>query len=261
MNYIEIAHEVRIYEPEKWNRDTEIKGILFDMDGLVLDTEVLYTRFWQEAAWALGYPMTREQALGMRSLSRNLASEKLNLYFGKNVDYEGMRQKRIELMSAYIEKEGVQPKPGIKELLAYLKEKGIKTAIATSSPLDRTEQYLRTVELEHAFDKLISGYMVKKGKPEPDIYLLAAKELGLPPGHCLALEDSPSGLISASRAGCLPVMIPDQDEPTEETKRLLFAKAGRLDRVIDLLEWMRNERNFIFSEKNGVPTSDFTAET
>ena len=79
--------------------------------------------------------------------------------------------------------------------------------------------------------------MVKRGKPEPDIYQLAALELGLDPQECLALEDSPSGLLSASRVGCLPVMIPDQDQPTEETKQLLFAKAERLDLVIELMKW------------------------
>ena len=96
---------------------------------------------------------------------------------------------------------------------------------------------MESVGLKDAFDKIISGYMVKKGKPEPDIYQVAAAELGLEPCECLALEDSPPGILSANRAGCFPVMIPDQDEPTEETEALLFAKADRLDRVIDLLGW------------------------
>ena len=123
--------------------------------------------------------------------------------------------------------------------MAYLKENDIKTAIATSSPLDRTEKYLDSVGLKDAFDKLISGYMVKKGKPEPDIYELAAAELGLESQECLALEDSPSGILSACRAGCYPVMIPDQDQPGEETEQILFAKADRLDQVIGLLEWFK----------------------
>ncbi len=237
MNIEKIADGVTIYNPKKWNRNTKIKGLLFDMDGLILDTEKLYTRFWQEAANALGYSMTREQALGMRSLSREFGAAKLQSYFDKPVSYEEVRLKRIELMNAFIEKEGVEAKAGVEELLAYLKENGIKAAIATSSPLDRTEKYLEYVGLEGAFDKLISGYMVKKGKPEPDIYQLAAKELGLSPEECLALEDSPSGILSASRAGCFPVMIPDQDQPEEETEQILFAKADRLDQVINLLEW------------------------
>ena len=224
MNTHQIAEGVIIYEPKKWERDITIKGILFDMDGLILDTEKLYTRFWQEAANSLGYPMTKEQAIGMRSLNREFGAAKLQSYFDRPIDYEAVRSKRIELMSAYIEKEGVEVKPGIYELLEVLKEKGIKTAIATSSPIERTTQYLKSVGLENSFDKLISGYMVKKGKPEPDIYLLAAAELGLRPDECLALEDSQSGLISGSRAGCYPVMIPDQDEPTAETEEILFAR-------------------------------------
>lgn len=238
MNTHQIAEGVIVYEPKKWERDITIKGILFDMDGLILDTEKLYTRFWQEAANSLGYPMTKEQAIGMRSLNREFGAAKLQSYFDRPIDYEAVRSKRIELMSAYIEKEGVEVKPGIYELLEFLKEKGIKTAIATSSPIERTNQYLKSVGLENSFDKLISGYMVKKGKPEPDIYLMAAAELGLRPDECLALEDSQSGLISGSRAGCYPVMIPDQDEPTAETEEILFAKADSLHYIISLLKWL-----------------------
>lgn len=213
-----------------------MEAVLFDMDGLVLDTEKLYTRFWQEAARACGYPMTKEQALGMRSLNRGAGLAKMQSYFGKEVDYDRIRGKRIEMMDAFVEKEGVTLKSGIHELLAYLKEQGIKTAIATSSPIERTFLYLTSVGLEKSFDELVSGYMVEKGKPEPDIYLYAAEKLGVKPSRCMVLEDSPAGILAAHRAGCLPVMIPDQDEPDEETKTLLYAKVERLDRIIDLLK-------------------------
>lgn len=213
-----------------------VEAILFDMDGLVLDTEKLYTRFWQEAANALGYPMTKEQALGMRSLNRGAGLSRMQSYFGENVDYDGIRAKRIEMMDAFVEKEGVTLKPGIHELLAYLKERGIKTAIATSSPIERTILYLTSVGLEKSFDELVSGYMVEKGKPEPDIYLYAAKRLGVEPFRCMVLEDSPAGILAAYRAGCLPVMVPDQDEPDEETSSMLYAKADSLLEVISLLQ-------------------------
>ena len=240
MNIEQIAEGVLIYNLPKWGKDIFIKGILFDMDGVILDTEKLYTRFWQEAANVLGYPMTKEQAMGLRSLNREFGAAKMQSYFDVPVNYEEVRNKRIELMNAFIEKEGVELKPGIRELLAYLKEKGIKTAIATSSPIERTEKYLEAVGLTGAFDKLISGYMVKKGKPEPDIYQLAAREIGLLPQECLAIEDSPSGLLSANRAGCYPVMVPDQDMPTPETEALLFAKADSLEKIIFLLKWLEN---------------------
>lgn len=213
-----------------------VEAILFDMDGLVLDTEKLYTRFWQEAARFFGYPMTKEQALGMRSLNRGAGLKKMQSYFGPDVDYERIRGKRIERMDAFVEKEGVELKPGIHELLLFLKQRGIKTAIATSSPIERTILYLTSVGLQNSFDELVSGYMVEKGKPEPDIYLYAAKKLGVEPSYCMVLEDSPAGILAAHRAGCLPVMVPDQDEPDEETKKLLYAKAENLERVIDLLK-------------------------
>ncbi len=212
-----------------------LKAVFFDMDGLVLDTEKLYTRFWQEAGIAMGYPMTKEHALGMRSLNREAGLAKMQSYFGESVDYDGTRNKRIELMEAFIQKEGVEVKLGLDVLLSYLKEQGIKTAITTSSPLERTISYLSMVGLEHSFDKLITGYMVKKGKPEPDIYLYASQQFGLQPSECMVLEDSPAGITAAYRAGCKSVMIPDQDEPTKEIEKMLFAKVKSLDLVVELL--------------------------
>lgn len=216
--------------------NVEIKGVLFDMDGVILDTEILYSRFWQEAANVLGYPMTREQALGMRSLNSKAGAAKIHSYFGEEASFTDIRSKRIELMDAFVEKEGVGLKPGIHELLAYLKGQGIRTAIATSSPIERTMKYLASVHLEQEFDEIISGYMVPHGKPEPDIYLHAADKLGLDVKNCMVLEDSPSGSLAGNRAGCVVVMVPDQDQPDEKTKELLFAKADSLLHVIKLLE-------------------------
>ena len=209
------------------------------MDGLILDTEKLYCRFWQEAARILGYPMTMEQALGMRSLNRHAGEAKLKSYFGEGISYTEVREKRIELMDAFVEKEGVTTKPGILELLAFLQEKQIRTAIATSSPIGRTKKYLSSVHLENEFDAIVSGYMVEHGKPEPDIYVYAARQLGLKPENCIVLEDSPAGILAAYRAGCMPVMIPDLDEPDEETRKLLFAQAESLVQFREVLEKSR----------------------
>ncbi len=217
----------------------QIKGILFDMDGLILDTEKLYCRFWQEAARILGYPMTMEQALGMRSLNRYAGEARLKSYFGEGISYTEVREKRIELMDAFVEKEGVTTKPGIWELLAFLQEKQIRTAIATSSPIGRTKKYLSSVHLENEFDAIVSGYMVEHGKPEPDIYVYAARQLGLKPENCIVLEDSPAGILAAYHAGCMPVMIPDLDEPDEETRKLLFAQAESLVQFREVLEKSR----------------------
>lgn len=224
-----------IYKPE-WGTQRPIRGVLFDLDGLVLDTEKLYSRFWMESCHFYGFPMTYEQSLGMRALNAQRGEAQLKAYFGEEVNYLNLRNKRIELMEAYVDEHGVDLKPGIRELLAWLEENHIPAAIASSSPVPRIRKYLAFHGLDTRFRALCSGRDVPKGKPEPDIYLHAAAALGLKPEACLALEDAPAGIQSAYRAGCLGVMIPDQDQPSEETRALLYAKADSLLDVISLLE-------------------------
>ena len=216
-------------------RGTAVKGVLFDMDGVILDTEKLYVRFWREAAQFYGYPMTWEMGLGMRSLSREVGERRLKEYLGEDADYYMIRNKRIEMMNAYIQMHGIEAKPGIQELLHFLKEKGLKCAIATSSPLDRAQMYLSQVGIADEFDEIVSGHMVEHGKPAPDIYIYAASKVGLVPEECLVLEDSPTGLLAANRAGCIPVMVPDQDEADENAKALIYAVAENLLAVRGLL--------------------------
>lgn len=219
-----------------WAQGRRVEGILFDMDGVILDTEKMYTRFWQEALNTLGYPMTREQALGMRSLNRGAGEAKLQSYFGPEVDYQQARNKRIELMDAYVADHGVEALPGIGELLTYLDARGIAAAITTSSPMERVVQYLKPLGLFDRFQKICTGYQVAKGKPEPDIYLFGAESLGLNPKNCIAIEDSDAGILSAYRAGCLPVMVPDQDIPAPETLPRLYALANSLFDLPEVIE-------------------------
>ena len=216
------------------DRSAPIRGVLFDMDGVVLDTEKLYARFWAEAAQALGYSMTYEQALGMRSLNSAAGQAKLESYFGPGVSRAVMRDKRVELMDAYVAEYGVEAKIGIHELLDHLKTRGIKTAIATSSPMDRATAYLGSLGLLGKFDCICSGHDVKRGKPEPDIYLHAASCIGISPENCLAIEDSMAGIQSAHAAGCWPVLVPDLDGSHEEMRKMLYAEADSLLDIIEL---------------------------
>ena len=100
-----------IYKPT-----TAVRGVLFDMDGVILDTEKLYTRFWLEGAHALGFPMTREQAIGLRGMNLGEAARMIGTYFGSPEYYQPIKNKRIELMDAYIAQHGVEPKAGIREI-------------------------------------------------------------------------------------------------------------------------------------------------
>ena len=222
-----------IYQPD---RTVKVRGVLFDMDGVVLDTEKLYARFWREAAEEQGYTMSYEQALGMRSLNSTAGQAKLEEYFGPGVSRQRFREIRIRRMDAYTEVHGVEAKPGIGELLDYLDGQGIRKAITTSSPTERVEKYLKPLGLLDRFDRVCSGHQVPKGKPEPDIYLYGAACLELAPEECLALEDSYTGILSAYRAGCMAVMVPDLDQPDEKTLALLFGKADGLGDVIAMIK-------------------------
>ena len=212
-----------------------VRGVLFDMDGVVLDTEALYARFWREAAKVLGHDMSYEQALGMRSLSPVAGQAQLERYFGKGVSRAEFRKVRIERMDAYIDEHGVDLKPGIRELLDALDSKGIPAAITTSSPIERVQRYLGPHGLLPRFQRLCSGAEVAHGKPEPDIYLFGAACLGVKPEECIAVEDSPAGVLSAYRAGCMTVMVPDLDQPDADTEKLLFAKADSLIELIEMI--------------------------
>jgi HAD superfamily hydrolase (TIGR01509 family) len=219
-----------------WGENRPILGVLFDMDGLVLDSEILYSRFWIEACREFGYTMSNAQSLKMRALGRIQAEEMLHSFFGPEADYHAIRAARIQLMDTFIEENGVQTKPGIFELMDYLQAQGISTAITSSSPVPRIRSHLSRHGLDTRFDALCSGRDMPHGKPAPDIYLHGAAVLGLKPEQCMALEDAPAGILSAHRAGCLPVMIPDQDQPGKETKDLLYAMCDTLADVISLME-------------------------
>ena len=213
-----------------------VHGVLFDMDGVVIDTEKLYTRFWMEAARALGHPMTLEQALQMRSLGQGPSQEKLDSFFGPGVvDYTELRSRRIKLMDAFIAVHGVEEKPGIRALLALLREKNIPCAITSSSSIPLIREHLGNLGLLEGFTALCSGKDVPHGKPAPDIYLAGAAAIGVAPENCLAIEDSPAGIEAAWRAGCMPIIVPDQDQPSDEVLSRCFAKADSLFDVMELI--------------------------
>lgn len=214
----------------------QIQGVIFDMDGLMLDTEKLLVRFWMQAAQEAGFPMTFEHVLGIRSLAAVYAKPKLQGIFGKDFNYEQIRARRRELTAEYLHTHEIEKKAGLDELLDYLHKNQYRIAVATATRREQAEEYLRKVQVYQYFDAFICGDMVTKGKPDPEIYLTSSKGLGLPPESCIALEDSPNGILSAYRAGCHPVMVPDLSQPDEELKKYLSACVPTLADVIPLLK-------------------------
>lgn len=193
------------------------------MDGLLIDTEKLYLKYWKQAAADFGYEMKDEHVFAIRSLARKFSIPKLKSFFGEDLPTEEIRARRTELIDADIERNGITVKKGMRELMGYLRERGVRTAVATSTARDRTERYLGKIGAGELFDAVICGDMVSSGKPDPEIYLTAAKALGLAPQECAAFEDSPNGIRAAHAAGCEAIMIPDLTPPEEEIIPLLSA--------------------------------------
>ena len=210
-----------------------IKAVIFDMDGILIDTEKWLNVYWQQAAKEAGFEVTREDGLAIRSLAGKYAGPYLRGIFGDSFDYEAIRARRKELMREHIAKYGIEKKPGVDDILSYLAEKNMKRAVATATDPERTKQYLTQIGIYDKFDKIVSATTVENGKPQPDVYLYACEQIGEKPEDCIAVEDSPNGILSAYRAGLSVVMVPDLTEPDEETAKMLYA---RIDTVSGLKE-------------------------
>lgn len=212
------------------------KAVIFDMDGVLIHTEEYLIRYWCQAAQEAGYPFTREHGLLLRSLAGEYAEPLLKEIFGEKFDYQKVRNRRKALMQAHLEKYGVEKKPGVEELLDYLHQAGIQTAVATATDRSRASAYLQEIGIYDRFDRIICATEVPHGKPQPDVYLYACKELGLAPEECIAVEDAPNGILAAYRAGVPVIMVPDQSEPDTELEKLLFDRAESL---LDLKEKLK----------------------
>ena len=218
------------------NANNIIKGAVFDMDGLMIDTEKLYLLYWKKAAADFGYDMKDEHVYAIRSLARKYSIPMLKSFFGEDFPTEEVRARRNELINAHIEKNGINLKKGLFELLNWLKDHGVKLAVATATPRERATLYLRKINALDLFDTVVCGDMIANGKPDPDIYLTAARELDLPPEQCAAFEDSPNGIKAAHAAGCHAIMIPDMTPPDDEITPLLSAVYPDLAQAISYFE-------------------------
>lgn len=213
-----------------------IRGLIFDMDGVLLDTERIYFSCWQKSAAELGYTLKPEYALAVRSCCQNYAESYLKRMLGEEFDYLAVRNRRRELVSQYIVEHGITQKPGIAKLVQYCKNNGIRVAVATATSKELAEERLAMAGLSDIFSVIVGGDQVERGKPAPDIYLTAAQALGLPAEACAAVEDSPNGIAAAFAAGCSPIMVPDLTAPEDCFQPLLLGVAADLEQVIPILQ-------------------------
>ena len=212
-----------------------IKAILFDMDGVLLDTERLYMEADKAAAADMGYAFTQEVLHKLCGAGWDLVRDTICGHFGDGFDFDAYVERTRAHMHRFIDGGHVQLKPGLTELLQWMDEHGIHRAVATSAANDMAERMLQETGLYSQFGAVITRSMVQNGKPAPDIFISAATALGRLPGECAAVEDSFLGLRSASAAGCVTIMVPDMLPPSDEIRPFCHAVLPSLAQIPDYL--------------------------
>ena len=189
------------------------QAAIFDMDGLMFDTEQMYQACWNEIAGEMGITLgehfTREISGSNGDLLRSIVRKYYHTDDPDALFQEVVRRTEVRLRTA------VPVKPGLVELLEFLKEKGVRLAVASSSYLRMIESNLNVSGTRKYFDQVVSGTSIGRGKPDPDIFLYAAEQLNLDPKDCYVLEDSINGVLAGLAAGCETIMVPDCAEPNE----------------------------------------------
>ncbi|HEY7945925.1 MAG: HAD family hydrolase [Burkholderiales bacterium] len=201
-------------------------AVIFDMDGLMLDTETLALRAWERAARGLARDFDFDLCRQMVGRDFGDCVALIRARHGPDFPVDALTQAWAADYDTIVAAEGIAVKPGLTEILDLLDERGTALAVATSTRRERARAKLDRVDLLHRFAALVGGDEVARGKPAPDIFLAAAARLGVEPGDCVVLEDSEPGIIAAWAAGMTPVMVPDLHPPSAallERKPLVLA--------------------------------------
>lgn len=217
-------------------RQKEFKAIVFDMDGVIFDSETCVIESWKVVAARHG--IENVETVLPNCLGRNYDTTKQIFldYYGKNFPYDDYKKECSKVYHDTYDGGRLPMKPGIRELLEFLKQNDYKVGLASSTRKATIVQQLEDAKLIQYFDDLVSGDMLTKSKPEPDIYLMACERLEVKPEDAIAIEDSFNGIRSAYRAGTFPIMVPDLMEPDEEMNDI----SGKiLNSLFDVLEWLK----------------------
>lgn len=221
----------------------QLQAVVFDMDGLMFDSERVVKISWDKAGEILGYgPLGHNivNTLGTNRTNREIYFKK---QYGQDFPFDEFLTIYRNAYYEYSENHGVPVKEGLHELLEVLREKNMKIGVATSSSAEHAWANLKREHIEDYFQTVITGDMVHQGKPEPDIYLKACEGLKALPETAMALEDAVNGIRSAYKAGMMPVMIPDLVKDTSQIDELLFGKyRSLLDVAGELKHLEKKER-------------------
>ena len=213
----------------------KVELVIFDMDGLIFDTERLSYLSWVEAAKKFEINFDNNTFYKLLGTNHDSIRNTLIAKYGDRINVDDYMKEKRKINLSLI-KDGAEKKPGLEELLRYLTNNKIKKAVATSSNREIALGLLEKADVLRYFDYVLCGDEVRKSKPDPEVFLNVAKKLEVNPKNCLVLEDSEAGVIAASRGKIRVIMIPDVKEPEKEIEELVYKKLGNLKEVIDVIE-------------------------
>ena len=197
-----------------------IELVIFDMDGLMFDTEIISKRAWYEAGQAYGYELDEDFLFGFIGMNVNSIGNAFRKTYGDEFPFEEVNKFQKEKLENILDTEGFEIKKGLLEILDYLDEKKIKKAVATSSGRIKATKLISQAGILNRFDSIICGDEVTKGKPDPEIFLKACSKLDIAPENALVLEDSERGLLAANAGNIKCLVIPDLLEISSENRHL-----------------------------------------
>lgn len=198
------------------------RGAIFDMDGTLFDTEKIYQQVWLDVAEEFGEERISTFPPAISGTNLGEESERIVKRFYPNIDAKAYIARVLQEVRARAERD-LELMAGVEEILTFFKSAGVPMAVASSAPVKVIEKNLTRSNLRGYFKTLVGGDLVSKGKPDPEIFLLAAQKLNLPASDCYIFEDSFNGIRAAAASGGVAIMIPDQVQPTDDIRKICSA--------------------------------------
>ena len=213
---------------------TDGSAVVFDMDGVIFDSERLVLECWEKIGEKYHLEGMRDAFLPCIGTNDIKTQEIVLEHYGADFPYDEFRRESSRLYHSIVDEGGLPVKTGVRELLSYLKKNSIPIALASSTRLEVVTQELKQAGLYEYFGVVMGGDQLKRSKPEPDIYLMTCEKLGVRPICTYAIEDSYNGIRSAYSAGMKPIMVPDMLPPTEEMREKSVVV---LDDLLQVRDW------------------------